>query len=190
MKLERLNANKIKIFLTFDDLYEQGLTVEDIKRNELMVHMKIQQMVERACDEMGFQMQGAIEIEIYSHHSQGLMMVITRDEELFFQDEETSLQVIMEEQQQILYRFNSFEDVIQLCKVFARLDLVQSSSIFYYDGSYYVSIDQMHDSYYDTIISLAAEYGSLSTLTSYRLAEYGKVIVEGDAIDQISSAFS
>ncbi|MED2244001.1 adaptor protein MecA, partial [Bacillus thuringiensis] len=33
MRLERLNYNKIKIFLTFDDLSERGLTKEDLWRN-------------------------------------------------------------------------------------------------------------------------------------------------------------
>lgn len=190
MKLERLNYNKIKIFLTFDDLYEHGLTVDDIKRNELKVHAKIQRMVERACDEINFQMKGAIEIEIYSLHTQGLMMIITRDEEIFFLDDDWfNLQVTMEEQLQILYKFQTFEDLIQLCKVFDRLKIVLYSSVFYYNNFYYLSIEKVLNNKYDTVISLAAEYGSLSTLTIHQLLEYGISIVDQQAIEKIARAF-
>ncbi|MEH6944602.1 adaptor protein MecA [Bacillus sp. JJ722] len=190
MKLERLNYNKIRIFLTFDDLYEHGLTVDDIKRNELKVHAKIQRMVESACDEISFQMKGAIEIEIYSLHTQGLMMIITRDEDIFLLDDDCfNLQVTMEEQLQILYKFETFEDLIQLCKVFERLKIVQSSSVFYYKDYYYLSIERVLNKQYDTVISLAAEYGSLSTLTIHQLLEYGKGIVDQQAIEKIAKAF-
>ncbi|WP_042346328.1 adaptor protein MecA [Bacillus massiliigorillae] len=190
MKLERLNYNKIRIFLTFDDLYEHGLTVDDIKRNELKVHAKIQRMVESACDEINFQMKGAIEIEIYSLHTQGLMMIITRDEEIFLLDDEWfNLQVTMEEQLQILYKFQSFEDLIQLCKILDRLQVVQTSSVFYYNDFYYLSIERIVNKQYDNVISLAAEYGSISTLTVHQLLEYGKSIVHQQAITKIASEF-
>ncbi|EOR23469.1 adaptor protein [Niallia nealsonii AAU1] len=35
MRLERLNSNRIKIHLTTDDLYERGLTKEDIWKDSI-----------------------------------------------------------------------------------------------------------------------------------------------------------
>ena len=81
MKLERLTNNKIKIFLTFDDLFDRGITIEDIKANSLKVHKLFQEMVEEACEEMNFKMSGSIAVEIFSLQAQGLIIVALRERE-------------------------------------------------------------------------------------------------------------
>ncbi len=48
MRLERLNYNKIKIFLTFDDLSERGLTKEDLWRNAPKVQQLFRDMMQEA----------------------------------------------------------------------------------------------------------------------------------------------
>lgn len=192
MKLERLNYNKLKIFLTFDDLYENGLAVEDIKGNCLKVHSIIQRMVESACDEINFPMKGAIEIEIYSLHAQGLVMIITRNEDTYYFDDEDELfdlQVFMEEQNQILYTFQNFEYLVQLCKILHRNKLATDSSIYSFNNQYYIQIENVSPEHYDIVISLAAEYGIASTLTIFRLLEYGKEIIKDGAITKINNYF-
>lgn len=192
MKLERLSDHKLKIFLTFDDLYEHGLTVDDLKRNEMKIHVKIQQMVEQACDEINFQIKGAIGIEIYSLHTQGLMMIITRDEDLCFLDDDElfNMQMLMEEQLEIIYAFQTFEDVIQLCKILNRIQSVEESSVYYLDESYYLRIEKIQSDQYDNVIALVAEFGTLSTLTIFQLVEYGKLIIEDIAIEEIANTFT
>ena len=55
MRLERLNYNKIKIFLTFDDLSERGLTKEDLWRNAPKVQQLFRDMMQEANKELGFE---------------------------------------------------------------------------------------------------------------------------------------
>lgn len=66
MRLERLNYNKIKIFLTFDDLSERGLTKEDLWRNAPKVQQLFRDMMQEANKELGFEADGPIAVEVFS----------------------------------------------------------------------------------------------------------------------------
>ncbi|WP_409301424.1 adaptor protein MecA [Peribacillus sp. SCS-155] len=183
MKLERLTNNKIKIFLTFDDLIDRGLTKEDIKGNSLKVHKLFQEMIEEACAEMSFKMSGSIAIEIFSLQAQGLIIIVTKEEEEVIEDldeEFLDLQVRIGDHPHILYVFMELEDVIQLCHSLKQYK-IEKSSLYRYEESYYLLIAGVSEQMYDAVISLAAEYGSVSTLTIHRLNEYGRLIIEDTA---------
>lgn len=53
MRLERLNYDKIKIFLTTDDLHDRGLTKEDLWKDSLKVHQLFRDMMNEASVELG-----------------------------------------------------------------------------------------------------------------------------------------
>ncbi|MDQ0219017.1 genetic competence negative regulator [Peribacillus cavernae] len=192
MKLERLTNNKIKIFLTFDDLIDRGLTKEDVHGNSLKVHKLFQEMIEEACEELSFKMSGAIAIEIFSLQAQGLIIIVTKDEEEIADDDEDDefldLQVKVGEHPDILYTFSDLEDVIQLCYALKSIE-IESSSLYRYENHYYFLINRVQESRYDAVISLAAEYGSVSTLTLFRVQEYGKLIITDEAVSVLTSHF-
>ncbi|MFE4350343.1 genetic competence negative regulator [Peribacillus butanolivorans] len=191
MKLERLTNNKIKIFLTLDDLIDRGITKEDILGNSLKVHKLFQDMVEEACEELSFKMSGSIAIEIFSLPAQGLIIIVTKEEEELLTDEEEflDLQVKIDDFPHILYVFNEFEDIVQLSHRLSYQGLL-NSTLYHYEGRYYLLIENVKDTTYDTVISLAAEYGHASTLTLYRINEYGTCIIEKEAIHVLISHFN
>ncbi|MEJ9230919.1 genetic competence negative regulator [Peribacillus butanolivorans] len=191
MKLERLTNNKIKIFLTLDDLIDRGITKEDILGNSLKVHKLFQDMVEEACEELSFKMSGSIAIEIFSLPAQGLIIIVTKEEEELLTDEEEflDLQVKIDDFPHILYVFNEFEDLVQLSHRLSYHGLL-NSTLYHYEGRYYLLIENVKDTTYDTVISLAAEYGHASTLTLYRINEYGTCIIEKEAIHVLISHFN
>ncbi|MFD6440362.1 genetic competence negative regulator [Peribacillus sp. NPDC060186] len=191
MKLERLTNNKIKIFLTLDDLIDRGITKEDILGNSLKVHKLFQDMVEEACEELSFKMSGSIAIEIFSLPAQGLIIIVTKEEEELLTDEEEflDLQVKIDDFPHILYVFNEFEDIVQLSHRLSYHGLL-NSTLYHYEGRYYLLIENVKDTTYDMVISLAAEYGHASTLTLYRINEYGTCIIEKEAIHVLISHFN
>ncbi len=71
MRLERLNYNKIKIFLTLDDLTDRGLTKEDLWKDSFKVHQLFKDMMNEANTELGFEANGPIAVEVYSLQAQG-----------------------------------------------------------------------------------------------------------------------
>lgn len=190
MKLERLSNNKIKIFFTFDDLFDRGVTKEEIRGNSLKVHKLFQDMVEEACDELDFDMSGSIAIEIISLQSQGLVIIVTKDEEDTLTDEEDylNLKVKMDDCPHILFFFHDIEDVIQLCYRLFLKD-ISVSSLYIYDEHYYLLIEEVQEDLFDAISSLVSEYGRASTLTLFRMNEYGKCLIAQDAITTLTGYF-
>ena len=190
MRLERLSNNKIKIFFTFDDLFDRGVTKEEIRGNSLKVHKLFQDMVEEACEELDFDMSGSIAIEIISLQAQGLVIIVTKEEEDTLTDEEDylNLKVKMDDCPHILFFFQDIEDVIQLCYRLC-LKEISVSSLYLYDNQYYLLLEDIQENLFDAVSSLAAEYGRASTLTLFRINEYGKCLIQKEAITTLTGYF-
>lgn len=189
MKIERITNNKIKIFLTLDDLMDRGITKEDIIGNSLKVQKMFQEMVEEACESLQFKMIGSIAIEIFTLPAQGLIIIISKDEEENWGDvEDFNVQVKYDDCPHIVYFFKDFEDLIQLSYHLIHHGQL-NSTLYYYNEHYYLLLENVPEAIYDQVISIAAEYGNASTLTLYRIHEYGTCLIEKDAIQVITSYF-
>lgn len=189
MKMERITHNKIKIFLTLDDLLDRGITYDDISGNSLKVQKLFQEMVEEACDSLCFKMSGSVAIEIFTLPAQGLIITLTKEAEEHFDDEDDfNLRVKFDHCPHILYIFEDFEDIIQLSHQLKNQELL-SSTLYFYNEHYYLLIENVLETIYDKIISLAAEYGNASTLTLYRMNEYGACLIKNEAIQVLTSFF-
>jgi adapter protein MecA 1/2 len=78
MKIERVNRDKIRIYLSAEELVERG-----IKRDEMVgpfphLHDLLMEMMEKAADEIGFEAEGPLAVEVFSMASQGMVLVVTR----------------------------------------------------------------------------------------------------------------
>ena len=89
MRLERLTVNKIKIFLTSDDLLDRGLSKDDIWKDSIKWHQLFHDMLEEASEEFDVEIQGSVAVEIFSLQAQGMIMIITVDE--YIDEEEDEL---------------------------------------------------------------------------------------------------
>ncbi len=196
MRLERLNYNKIKIFLPFDDLLERGLTKEDLWKNAPKVQQLFHDMMYEASIELGFEADGPIAIEIFSLQAQGMVIIVTKespnsdlDDE--YQDEYIEMQVTLDESEDILYEFSTFEDVIALANYLYPQGFI-GGKLYSYNNRFYLLFDEedtAHESH-DNFIAMLAEYGNSTTLTKYRLAEYGKELMKEQAIKTLQHYFS
>ncbi|MBE4910315.1 genetic competence negative regulator [Bacillus luteolus] len=194
MRLERLNNDKIKIFLTFDDLVDRGLSKEDLWHDSLKVHQLFRDMIEEASDELGFEANGPIAVEVYSLQAQGMVVIVTRDvEEIDFDDEEfvddyIEMQVTLDESDDIFYEFQTFEDVIQLS---TRLisNNITTGTLYSYNNRFYLLFEDEGPIQTEDFVSILAEFGNPSTITTYRVEEYGKKLMNQEAIKQIYNIF-
>ncbi|MFC4324145.1 genetic competence negative regulator [Litchfieldia salsa] len=196
MRLERLNHNKIKIFLTFDDLIERGLTKEDLWHDSIKVHQLFRDMIEEASEELGFEANGAIAVEVYSLQAQGMVVIVTKDvesqdhddEDDDFSDDYIEMQVTLDESDDLFYEFHTFEDVIQLSSRLVPLNIL-SGKLYSYNHHFYLLFeeDDIPDS--EVLISILAEFGNSSTITKYKVHEYGKMLISERSIEDIYRYF-
>jgi adapter protein MecA 1/2 len=193
MRLERLNYNKIKIFLTFDDLVERGLTKEDLWKDTFKVHQLFRDMIDEASEELGFEINGSVAVEVYSLPAQGMVVIVTSEGEMTdeeddeFSDDYIEMQVTLDESDDIFFEFRTLEDVIQLAERLYALGC-HGGSLYSYEGRFYLYFEEPTIDT-DDFVAILAEYGSPSTLTIHRVQEYGKKLMEDQAIAQIYQYF-
>lgn len=194
MRLERLNYNKIKIFLTFDDLLERGLTKEDLWQNAPKVQQLFRDMMHEANKELGFEADGPIAVEVFSLQAQGMVVIVTKEHQELGLDEDFSddfieMQVTLDESEDILYEFASFEDVISLAERLYPLG-VENGKLYSFQNHFYLLLEESATSLsHENLIAILAEFGNSATITIYRLMEYGKELMEERALAQLHHYF-
>lgn len=194
MRIERLNPDKIKIFLTFDDLTERGITKDEIWQDIPKVHQLFRDMMLEADDELGFKVEGPIAVEVFSLAAQGMVVIVSKgNTEVDFEDEEDDyieMQVTIDESSEVFYEFLSFEDVIALSGRLYPLGM-DAGQLYAFRDRFYLGFEEdAVESYeHDSLIALLSEFGNPSTMTSYRVQEYGKKLMESQAIERIYQTF-
>jgi adapter protein MecA 1/2 len=199
MRVERLNQDKVRIFLTFDDLTERGIQKDDMWRDIPKVHELFNEMMDQAYSEVGFEVSGPVAVEVFALPAQGMVVIVTKgkhnedlkedsygdqDEDLF------ELEVTLEESDFIVYRFNDFEYLIRAAKTIHPF-LTEGGTLFHYRDQYYLFLNplDMEERQYATLIAILSEFGEASTTTPYVLSEYGKKIIETDAVNTLIQYF-
>jgi adapter protein MecA 1/2 len=192
MRLERLTNNKIKIFLTVDDLSDRGLTKEDIWKDSLKWHQLFHDMLAEASEEFDLEIIGSVAVEIFSLHAQGMVMIVTMieqdEDEEQFDDGIIEMQVTVDGSDDILFEFNNIEDVIQLATRLSQAGIA-GGSLHFMDDRYYLLMNGILPDDADKAVSLMAEYGSPSILSIHRLVEYGNQIIEENAVETLVHYF-
>lgn len=190
MRLERLNYNKIKIFITLDDLFDRGLTKDDIWKDSVKWHQLFHDMLNEASETFDVEIQGSVAVEIFSMQAQGMVMIVTMDEqeEEIFDDNFIDMQVTMEGNVEILFEFEEFEHVIQLAKQLSFIGFL-GGKLYAMNNLYYLLIDNVCQDTQTQIAAIMAEYGNPSFISIHILNEYGKLVIDEYAVNKIMTYF-
>lgn len=197
MRMERLSQDKIRIFLTFDDLTERGIQKEDMWREIPKVHELFSEMMDQAYNELGFDASGPLAVEVFAMPAQGMVVIVTRgkaerDSDHPLEDEEEiyEMQVTLEQVESIIYRFRDIEDVIGAARTLSNHQ-TQGGSLHRYQDQWLLSFDPatLDNAGYHALIAILAEYGEVATVTPTVLEEYGKTVIAERAIQVINENF-
>ncbi|MCM3763020.1 genetic competence negative regulator [Alkalihalobacillus oceani] len=195
MRLERLASNKFKVFLTYDDLKERGISKEDLWQDVPKVHDLFRDMMLEADDELGFKVDGPVAVEVYAMPAQGMVIIVTKglpDDQygVDYDDGYIEMQVTLDETEEIFYEFQDIEDVIDLTARLYAFGAI-GGTLYSFEGRYYLSFEEydLDEIEEEAFVALLAEYGNPATVSSFRVAEYGKVIAEHEAILQLYMSF-
>lgn len=198
MRLERLNPDKIRIFLTFDDLVERGISKEDMWQDIPKVHELFNDMMDQAYQELNFEVSGPVAVEVFNLPAQGMVVIVTRGKETFPSSDEESdedefyeLEVTLDESDDVLFCFKEFEDVIQLAHTLLPF-LEEEGTLYKHNNQYYLLFEDLvleDDSTYDLVIALLSEFADPSMKSKYILHEYGQMIIEKEAIKTLCQHF-
>ncbi|SDB91485.1 adapter protein MecA 1/2 [Pelagirhabdus alkalitolerans] len=189
MKLERLTPSQFKIFLTFDDLQERGLSQEKLWDDLPLLQALFHDMMFEASEALNFELVGLLSIKVYLLQAQGMLLYVTQ-EESDERDDYVEMQVTLDESNELLFEFADFEDMIQLARTTEPLNL-NKGKVYYYKDHYYLYFkEQTLDTYgLDNMIAILSEFSSASLIPLAMIEEYGKVVLEKDALQSIRYHF-
>ncbi|GAX90608.1 adaptor protein MecA [Effusibacillus lacus] len=198
MVVERLGNNKVRIFISYEDLEERGIDRDEIWQNGRKVQELFWDMMERAYVEVGFEVMGPIAVEAFTMPTEGVVVIVTQvpsiPEEVEKDKEESDTDehiVMVDPSTAFTFVFDDFENVLAAAKVVhASFDL--TTSLYHYRDRYFLFIDEetMDQTETDALWAILHEYGTLSNVTKAVLDEYGKLIVQDTALETLTQYFT
>lgn len=201
MKIERVGENKIRIFVSYDDLEERDIDLDTFNYNAPETQELFWDLMEQAELELGFEAQESqLCIEAVSDVDHGFVITITRvDDEGDFE----SIQKFIKNRYRkkdlsakkktsaisstiLIYALESFDDLCALCAVIKPLYTGRSKA-YGMDGSYYLVLSSIEDNVKDQnqFESILSEYADKMTNVDFfegYLNEYGRCLAKENAI--------
>jgi adapter protein MecA 1/2 len=191
MRVEKISDTKVRIFISYEDLEERGIDRDEIWLNGRKVQELFWDMMERAYLEVGFEVVGPIAVEAFTMPTEGVVVIVTQVASLPpGRDSEEEEKLIVNPTGAFVFVFQEFEDVVRAAH--ALLPHFQwGCSLFSYKKGYYLwfDADSVDEDVSETLLAILSEYGEPSGVTHAMLAEYGKLIMENDAIPRLCRFF-
>jgi len=201
MRIERISDNKIRIFVSYDDLEERDIDLDAFNYNSPETQELFWDLMEQAEIELGFDAQESeLCIEAVSDTDHGFVITITRIEE---EAEFESIQKFIKNRYRrkdlsakkksqkicstlLIYAIESFENLCRLCSLINPLYSGRSRA-YVLDSTYYLVFsgaegNVTNQKQFDSILSeYADKMQSVDFLEGY-LNEYGKKLVSENAV--------
>ncbi|RJP00601.1 adaptor protein MecA [Exiguobacterium sp. RIT452] len=206
MKIERVNDNTVKFFITYTDIERRGFARDEIWYNRERGEQLFWQMMDEANEKESISFEGPLWIQVQAFEK-GLEVTVTIaktsvDGEQVDEEELDSLlrsamsdaeEKETELSQDVLFETTDFEHIIALSQyaeapVFEELN----TSLYQKDGLYLLHLhfkDATEVEEQENVMSLIAEYLNFSEQTIHPVAEYGKTIIAEDVFTFVRSHF-
>ncbi|RDB33615.1 adaptor protein MecA [Exiguobacterium sp. RIT594] len=206
MKIERVNDNTVKFFITYTDIERRGFARDEIWYNRERGEQLFWQMMDEANEKESISFEGPLWIQVQAFEK-GLEVTVTIakttiDGEQVDEDELDSLlrsamsdaeEKETELSQDVLFETTDFEHIIALSQ-YAEAPIFEEvkTSLYQKDGLYLLHLhfkEEAEVEEQENVMSLIAEYLSFSEQTIHPVAEYGKIIVPDDVFTFIRKHF-
>lgn len=201
MKIEKLNENKIRITLNIEDLNERNISMQSFMSNSIESQDIFMDMLDKADEEVGFNTDDCrIMIEALALKNGVFVLTITKFEH---DTEKTPLRrknVHIKRKnpdinlEKTIYSFESFDSFCEFCNFLSNtleeiqiLDFAKESSLYEYNSNYYlilsnINVNSKSLKYICSSITEFAHFVNSSELFESKIKEYGRLVIEKNAI--------
>lgn len=217
MDIERVNDSTIKFFITYKDIEARGFDRDEIWYNRERGEELFFDMISEAHDKEEFELEGPLWIQVQAL-DRGLEIVVTRGQisdgnvklEIPFSNDKSSdipvdenivdmldqqfgdqYNALDDENIELIIGFDDFEHLVALSHTFVDLDI--ENHLYHFEGRYYLHVvfddEKYSEDEQDDMLSRILEFGYESEITVYRIEEYGKKVMDMDAMETIRNHF-
>lgn len=199
MKIEKLTENKIKITLNIDDLEEKNIDLYSFMRNTPETQDLFFEILEEAEKEYGFNVDNSmICVEASTSGSGNFSLIVTKTsgkpsfsgkvvKNNISQKKTLKLKrkVAKLEKEKNIYQFKNFDDVCSFANII-NSKLINDNILYKMNNNYYL---KTYDMPFHNILEYATTSNSPELLEA-KLNEYGKILIEKEALQTIQKIFS
>lgn len=195
MKIEKLNENKIKITLNSDDLKSRNIDVQSFIYNTPESQDLFWDVMREAEKEYGFSVDESMVYVEASATAAGIFtLTVTKTANSLNQPhlknklkkknyklKRKNINVSLDNS---VYKFNSFDDICDFCKS-ANIKDFGINSLYQFESDYYLLTTTVPSS---NVLEYATKERNIDMLIA-KISEYGKKLIEKDALKIISETF-
>lgn len=206
MRIEKLNENKIRIFLSLEDLKEKNIDLHTFMSNSLETQDLFLDMLTKAETEVGFKTHNyKLAIEALASSDGNFIFTITRlkpESNLSVKNKKIKVKRLSVTPNKALsiYEFHKFDEFCEFCEFMSSGILNKyipkiKSSLILYNHKYYLILTNLKLSVPDlkvfaNSISEFAIRQKNEDLFDRKLKEYGKIIISKNAISTCLKYFN
>lgn len=197
MRVDKIASNKVRIFISYEDLAARGIDREELWHNGKKVQELFFDMMDVAYAEVGFEVVGPIAVEAFTMPTDGVVVIVTQVPSLPSQEGEAerSERTVADGAARdpfgaFVFAFEDFEDVIRAARSLAGFSHL-FCSLYVYKNRYHLFFedDAIDEEVYDTVWAILHEYGDPAKVTQAVLDEYGSLVSQRYALQTIGQHF-
>lgn len=201
MKIEKLNDNKIRITLNIEDLNERNISMQSFMSNSIESQDIFYDMLDKADEEVGFNTDDCrIMIEALALKNGVFVLTITKFEHEEGKSNLKRKNVHIKRKNptinldKTIYSFESFDAFCEFCTFLRNtldeeqiLNFARESDLYEYNSNYYlilsnINVNSTSLKYICSSITEFAHFVNSSELFESKVKEYGKLVIEQNAI--------
>lgn len=205
MKVEKINNNKVKIILTFEELEKRQINIKDIEKNTEIAKNLFVDLIEESNIDEEFEFEDSqLLIEATSDNNNLFIVTITKVEN--FPDlkkyslldkkvkstKNSKIKNTNYKVESYIYSFNTINDILNLCETSKKENLFfGKNSLYKYNEKYFLifaNSSVKNQKFLKTFVFLSEfcdNYYSYNMLSS-ALKEKSKIIIENKALQTLS----
>lgn len=195
MKIEKLNENKIKITLSSEDLKARNIDVQSFIYNSPESQDLFWDVMREAEKEYGFNVdESMVYVEAAATTTGIFTLTVTKTSNSLNQSNIKShfkkqnyklkRKSVNTPLDNSIYKFTSFDDICDFCKN-SNIDNFTETSLYALNSEYYLFVSNVPTS---NILEYATKEKNTEILVA-KLSEYGKKLIEKNALQKISQVF-
>lgn len=193
MKIEKVNDNKVKIILSFEELEMRNITINDIEKNNTAAKNLFTSLIEENNLDEDFGCEDVqLFIEASSDNTNTFILTITKTDYLpDISDYSKSENKMLYRIDSRLFEFNSLDTILDFCKIAKEENLFfGKNSLYKYDDKYFIlfSDTAIKNKKFIKTYVMISEYTSryFSYDIYYKaITEKGKIIVANRALQKL-----
>lgn len=192
MRIQKVNENTIRIFISFAELADRDITMADLFQRSQRSEQLFWELISQAREEVEFNLDQPFWIQATASSNEEFVITVIKQEdttETVPKEKETK-KPSRSKAMEWVYAFADIEDVLSVVKRIPDFARVRSS-LFEFEGEYYLVVSHLGSGKKKQVAeALFDEYGELVDVAKLFLEEHGKVILKERALQNLKSHFN